>query len=64
MTVQGFVILILPKNSFAVESKRSAIIIGNDDERQQYRDFFERKLTDEHLSKLNNHQEYETESSP
>ena len=54
------VILILLEELVRSGIEEICIVIGNDDERRQYRDFFERKLTDEHLSKLNNQcQDYE-----
>lgn len=54
------VILILLEELVRSGIEEICIVIGNEDEREQYKNFFERKLTEEHLSKLNNQcQEYE-----
>lgn len=54
------VILILLEELMSSGIEEVCLVLGSDEERQKYRDFFETPLSDEHLHKLNSEmQEYE-----
>ncbi|MCF0185283.1 MAG: GHMP kinase, partial [Bacteroidaceae bacterium] len=47
------VVLILLEELLQSGIEEVCIVLGSEEERQQYRDFFEKRLSDEHMSKLN-----------